>query len=271
MLSKKTPAQLQRDIDEALARHHSTKKRPTYLRGSTAITEQAFRAVSGEPYSKLSDAELDARIADIVAGPTVGPGAFKPGQRVTCSYRGEHVGKVLAVDDPRAWANTIAFPQDKPPRRAVKEHVLRHPTVAVGSIPVQYKFGVQWDSRDCLSPTNGGKRSHATKRGSPGKLEGRGQIVVAWISDDVKAVDPHLARVDLGERPKFRDVQVGKAVMWAHAGKEADVEKAQQWAQKEREDAARDPRYATGHSHRVFVYPSTEKDPLGRARREVLK
>ncbi len=62
------------------------------------------------------------------------------------------LGKVLSLDDPRAWAETIAFPQDKPQRRAVKEHLLRHPTVGVKSIPVLYKFGVQWDSRDCLSP-----------------------------------------------------------------------------------------------------------------------
>lgn len=101
---------------------------------------------------KKTAAQLDAEIADILAGPTVGPGAFKTGQRVTCTYRGEHVGKVLALDDPRAWANTLAFPQDKPNRRTVKEHLLRHPTVGIKSIPVLYKFGVQWDRRDCLSP-----------------------------------------------------------------------------------------------------------------------
>jgi hypothetical protein len=101
---------------------------------------------------KKTGKQLDAEIADILAGPTVGPGAFKPGQRVRCSYRGAHVGKVLSLDDPRAWANTLAFPQDKPNRLAVKEHLLRHPTVGVQSIPVLYKFGVQWDSRDALSP-----------------------------------------------------------------------------------------------------------------------
>jgi hypothetical protein len=108
-------------------------------------------------------------------------------------------------------------------------------------------------------------RSHARKTSK------KVTVVVAWISDDVEVADPQLTRIDLGERHKLRDVQVGKAVMWSRAGKEVDVEKAQQWARKEREDAAHDPRYATGHSHRVFVYPSTEKDPLGRARREVLK
>lgn len=104
---------------------------------------------------KKTSAQLDAEIADILAGPTVGPGAFRPGQRVTCSYRGDHVGKVLSIDDPRAWANTAAFPQDRPSPRAVKEHVLRHPTAGVASIPVLYKFGVQWDRRDSLSPANG--------------------------------------------------------------------------------------------------------------------
>ena len=121
-----------RYIDSASSRSHATKKTAT----------------------KKTAAQLDAEIADILAGPTVGPGAFKPGQRVTCSYRGEHVGKVLGLDDPRAWANTLAFPQDKPNRRAVKEHLLRHPTAGVKSIPVLYKFGVQWDRRDCLSPVS---------------------------------------------------------------------------------------------------------------------
>ena len=106
----------------------------------------------GHATKKKTSKQLDAEIADILAGPTVGRGAFKPGQRVKCRYRGDHIGKVLSIDDPRAWAKTLAFPQDKPPRRAVKEHLLRHPTVAVKSIPVLYKFGVQWDQRDCLSP-----------------------------------------------------------------------------------------------------------------------
>jgi hypothetical protein len=101
---------------------------------------------------RKTGAQLDAEIADILAGPTVGPGSFQPGQRVKCSYRGEHAGKVLSLDDPRAWANTLAFPQDKPNRLAVKEHLLRHPTAGVKSIPVLYKFGVQWDRRDSLTP-----------------------------------------------------------------------------------------------------------------------
>jgi hypothetical protein len=96
--------------------------------------------------------QLDAEIADILAGPS---GSMKPGTRVVCSYRGNHVGKILAVDDPRAWAHTGAFPHDKPDRRAVKEHVLRHPTVALKSIPVLWPFGVMWDSRESLRPARG--------------------------------------------------------------------------------------------------------------------
>jgi len=105
----------------------------------------------GHATKKKTAAQLDAEIADILAGPTAGPGSFQPGDRVKCTYRGDHVGKVLAVDDPRAWAGTIAFPQDKPSPRAIKEHVLKHPRIAVKSIPILYKFGVQWDNRDCLS------------------------------------------------------------------------------------------------------------------------
>lgn len=154
-------------------RHHAAKKKPSAKAcrclepwvtiehpqpckscGGTVPEEDDAPSSGTKRYhaTKKTAKQLDAEIADILAGPTVGSGAFKPGQRVTCHYRGEHVGKVLALDDPRAWANTLAFPQDKPNRRAVKEHLLKHPTAGVTSIPVLYKFGVQWDRRDALSP-----------------------------------------------------------------------------------------------------------------------
>jgi len=149
----KHPADLRRAI-EADAAAIAARRGQAY---PVSASGQTVTLGSGGPTrhyaaKKKTAAQLDAEIADILAGPTAGPGAFKPGQRVTCSYRGEHVGKVLALDDPRAWANTLAFPEDRPDRRSVKEHLLRHPTVGVTSVPVLYKFGVQWDRRDALSP-----------------------------------------------------------------------------------------------------------------------
>jgi hypothetical protein len=39
---------------------------------------------------------------------------MNPGDRVKCTYRGSHRGTLLALDDPRAWAGTIAFPDANP-------------------------------------------------------------------------------------------------------------------------------------------------------------
>jgi len=97
-----------------------------------------------------------------------------------------------------------------------------------------------------------------------------GQVVVAWIVDTVEPVDTHLTRIDLGERHKMRETREGRSVMWARNGTQADIEKAEIYARAEREKAEGNP-HRTGYGHRVFVYPTMEKDPLGRARREVLR
>jgi len=82
-------------------------------------------------------------------------------------------------------------------------------------------------------------------------------IVVAWLVDDVE-VDvkaTQLRRLDLGERPVLRQVKMAKAAMWRNKGDDADLKKAHE--------------YAAGEGYRVFVYPTTERDPLGRARRDI--
>jgi hypothetical protein len=83
-------------------------------------------------------------------------------------------------------------------------------------------------------------------------------IVAAWVVTDFEVVSQ--GRRDLGERPKLREVKVPKAVMWANKGTSEDVEKAKAWARKE-----------TDHEVAVLVYPTSEPDPMGRAKRDVLK
>ncbi len=79
------------------------------------------------------------------------------------------------------------------------------------------------------------------------------KIVIAWLVDEVEVVSS--GRRDIGERPTFRDVKVPRAAMWTNKGTEQDVEKARVYAAKE--------------GYQVFVYPTSERDPLGRARREI--
>ncbi len=85
-------------------------------------------------------------------------------------------------------------------------------------------------------------------------------IVVAW-TEDTQEIAPGQKtwRHDLGERPKFVDVKKAHAAMWLNEGTATDAAGARKYVKKDHPD-----------SGRVFVYPTTEKDPLGWARREVL-
>lgn len=85
----------------------------------------------------------------------------------------------------------------------------------------------------------------------------RTTIVLAWVLEDFEVVRER--RADLGERPITRRVLVPKAAVWLKRGSAADVLRAQTYADKE-----------TGYKIRVFTYPTNERDPLGRAKREVL-
>lgn len=80
-------------------------------------------------------------------------GAFAPGTRVRCAYRGpSHVGVVLAYDDPRVWANSLAFPVSEPDQAAVTAHVQRcfdQGLFSDGKQPVAWDFEgkvyIYWD------------------------------------------------------------------------------------------------------------------------------
>lgn len=82
---------------------------------------------------------------------------FPPGTRVKCAYRVndttgfEHVGTVLAKDDPRAWAGSLAFPEASPDASAVAAHVARCEArgyLSDAKQPVLWDFGkLYWDAQ----------------------------------------------------------------------------------------------------------------------------
>lgn len=67
-------------------------------------------------------------------------------------------GELLATDDPRAWANTIAFPTENPDPEAVKKHVAWcNAQGLVNTVPVLWNFGekglvVHWSRPGDLRP-----------------------------------------------------------------------------------------------------------------------
>jgi hypothetical protein len=73
-------------------------------------------------------------------------------------------------------------------------------------------------------------------------------------------------------RDRLKVVNVGKCAMWLNAGTMADVAAAKAYAAKEREASAYDTTRGYGYKlwNGVFVYPTTEKHPLVRARADAL-
>lgn len=79
---------------------------------------------------------------------------WSPGTRVTVTYRAEfnHVGTVLARNDPRAWTGSIAFSGRTPTQEEVDAH-LAHPVVAAvfasekdARVPIVWDFGnLYWE------------------------------------------------------------------------------------------------------------------------------
>jgi hypothetical protein len=86
------------------------------------------------------------------------------------------------------------------------------------------------------------------------------QIVLAWVTEDFRVVRER--RRDLGERPELEKFNVGKAAMWLNRGTDADVAKARAYARAESD---------SDKTIHVFVYPSSVKDPLGAAKKDVLR
>ena len=83
-------------------------------------------------------------------------------------------------------------------------------------------------------------------------------IVLSRIEDDFEVVAR--GRVDIGERHKTREVKVGKALIWRKGVPESKLAKELTKAEE----------CAKADGYEVFAYPSTEKDPLNRAKRELL-
>lgn len=91
------------------------------------------------------------------------------------------------------------------------------------------------------------------------------QIVLAWKTAEQELTgDPW--RADIGERPKWKDVEKPHAAMWKARGREKDVEKARIYA----DNPSNNPTGLVGHV-RVLTYPTSERDPLGRAKRDVME
>lgn len=64
-------------------------------------------------------------------------------------------------------------------------------------------------------------------------------------------------RHDLGEAPKLSQIARARALVWLRSGDDYDLEKAKV--------------FATREGYQVRVYPTTERDPLGRAKTEALR
>jgi hypothetical protein len=92
-----------------------------------------------------------------------------------------------------------------------------------------------------------------------GKAPGHGpekfKIVLGWVETKLEVVGTH--RADLGELPNLKQVIVPKVLMWLNKGSEKDLEKAHSYAKAQKDQTVL-----------VFTYPKTEKDPLGRAKKE---
>ena len=85
--------------------------------------------------------------------PTVHPGDVVGAGRIP--FKGNHprcwglpwTGVVLSLDDPEAWAGSLAFPEAEPEPFAVSEHV--HRCLRLGilrGVPVRWEFGrVCWE------------------------------------------------------------------------------------------------------------------------------
>lgn len=83
-------------------------------------------------------------------------------------------------------------------------------------------------------------------------------IVIAWITTETEWDGKPYAR-DLGARPGMVEIRAPHAAMWLGRGFEADVEKARAHVERE-----------YGAAGMVLTYPTSEHDPLGRARAVIL-
>ena len=87
------------------------------------------------------------------------------------------------------------------------------------------------------------------------------QIVLAWTDmSGLEATGRQIVK-DMNYFPEFKPCVKAHAAMWLSKGTEADIEKARRHLESIKGDYL---------SARVFVYPREEKQPLERARKEIL-
>jgi hypothetical protein len=82
-------------------------------------------------------------------------------------------------------------------------------------------------------------------------------IVIAWLNEEQEFDGEPYAK-DLGARSGLRTVLRPVACVWSRSDLNKQLSAAKEHLRKERPDGA------------IFVYPSSERDPLGRAKSEIL-
>lgn len=89
-------------------------------------------------------------------GKRVGAGRWPYSAAHPDCWEKPYEGTVLALDDPRAWAGTSAFPTDKPNAEAVKAHVewCQEQNLLATELPVLWDFPsgqmVRWEQISSL-------------------------------------------------------------------------------------------------------------------------
>lgn len=88
-------------------------------------------------------------------------------------------------------------------------------------------------------------------------------IVLAWATQTALVPTGRQVERDRNYFPEFRAEWEGKAAMWKRRGTFADLAKA--WDHCHKENATN-----SDYQMTVYVYPTVERDPLGKARAAVV-
>ena len=89
-------------------------------------------------------------------------------------------------------------------------------------------------------------------------------IVIARV-DEERVPDGRPVAVDLGARPKLVTAQVPRAAVWLLEGGRDDVRRAREYC-----EAANANRTENAGEWHVYLFPTTEADPLGAAKKQAL-
>jgi hypothetical protein len=86
-------------------------------------------------------------------------------------------------------------------------------------------------------------------------------IIIAWLENDGTRLTDEWERFDgANYRRKLEVVPQAHAAVWVNRGTAADRQSAEDYVRRDHADKRR---------AAVFAFPTTEQDPLGRARREI--